>query len=197
MGKMVYVDYYLEKDQKKYLDNLLGRFGTTKVNGKVTYYLEEKQKEAIDALLNKEGIIVEDKKQWPYDGDKYYYMDSNGDIFYSNWDEINGVPSRVDVGRLDIGNVFKTQEEAEFACERLKVLNQLRNLSDDDQEWNNINDHYYIGYCMRHDEFEVWSNSNVTLMHECWFKSEESAEAAIKTIGEDKLKKYIFNVKEN
>lgn len=194
MGKMVYVDYYLEKDQKDYLDNLLGKYGTIKVNGKVTYYLEEKQKEAIDALLNKEGIIVEDKKQWPFDGDIYYCLDNDGIIFTSIWNVTDNLPSSVDIDRRDIGNIFKTKEEAEFACERLKVLNQLRNLADDDQGWNSIYQHYYIIYDLDHDKLDIWSNYFVMLSPGYWFKSKESAEAAIKTVGEDKLKKYYFGV---
>lgn len=197
MGKMVYVDYYLEKDQKEYLDNLLGKCGTIKVNGKVTYYLEEKQKKAIDALINKEGIIDEDKQQWPSDGDKYYCLDDDGIIFSSIWNSICDVVSCVDIGRHEIGNIFKTKEEAEFAYERLKVLNQLKSLSDDDQEWDAANRHYQIVYNMFDDEFNIWAYYRTKVPHDYWFKSKESAEAAIKIIGEDKLKKYVFNAKEN
>jgi len=157
----------------------------------VEYDITEDQIFMLDSLLNMKGVIVKDKKSQPSDGDKYYCIEDDGNIFSSIWNN-----DQIDKKRMDIKNVFKTKEEAEFACERLKVLNRLKELSDDDQEWNNINRHYLFAYNTFDDGFDIWSYRNIKVPHEYWFKSKESAGAAIKTIGKDKLKKYVFNVKE-
>lgn len=157
----------------------------------VEYDINEDQNFMLDSLLNTKGFIVKDEKQLPSEGDKYYFINSTGGIYSEDWNN-----DLVDKARIDIGNVFKTKKEAEFAYEKLRVLNQLRNLADDDQEWNSIYQHYYIIYDLDHDKLDIWSNYYVMLSPGYWFKSKASAEAAIKTIGEDKLKKYVFNVKE-
>lgn len=164
---------------------------------KVEYNISTDQILVLDVLLCQKGVIVNEKKQWPSGGDDYYYIDSTGSILHTRWDTINDTPTNVDRGRRDIGNVFKTKEEAEFERERLKVLNQLKSLSDDDQKWDNENVHYYIVYESDYNKLKVWDNRVAKLPHPYWFKSKESAENAIKTIGEDRLKKYVFNIKEN
>ena len=184
------VQYLLSFQQMNAISSLAHINGTLLVsdivsdNCLVEYDITEDQFFMLDSLLNTKGLIVKDEKQWPFEGDKYYCIGDNG---------------KIDKARMDIGIAFKTREEAEFAYERLKVLNQLRNLADDDQEWDTSGQHfhYYIVYDICTNEFNVWFNNHVkSLSPGYWFKSKESAEAAIKTIGEDKLKKYVFNVKE-
>ncbi len=169
------------------------------VNGAllVEYDITSDQKPMLDSLLKQEGYIIKDKSQWPSDGDKYYYLDNYGDVYCDHWKTVcDDRPTAADADRRDIGNVFKTEEEARFERERLKVLNQLKRLSDDDQVWDGINLHYHIIYDKVADMFEVHMNSYLILSHGYWFKSGESADAAIKAIGKDNLKKYVFNVKE-
>jgi len=151
----------------------------------------------LDSLLGQKGYIIKNETQWPSDGDRYYYISAEGDVLFSNWYiSKNGAFSHIDSERQDIGNVFKTQEEAKFECEKLKVLNKLKSLSDDDQEWNGDNRHYFIVYDFEANDFYLRSNCSIKMPHEYWFKSKESAENAIKIIGEDKLKKYVFGVEE-
>jgi len=163
----------------------------------VEYDITTDQHCMLDSLLGQKGYIIKNETQWPSDGDRYYYISAEGDVLFSNWRiSKNGAFSHIDSERQDIGNVFKTQEEAKFAYEKLKVFNKLKSLSDDDQEWNGDNKHYHIIYNMFYNSFDVWARCCIKVPHEYWFKSEESAKAAIKTIGEDKLKKYVFDIKE-
>lgn len=104
----------------------------------VEYDITTDQNFILDSLLDQKGIVIKDKPQWLSEGDKYYYIDNDGEILTGRWDTINDVPSRVDARRRNIGNIFKTEEEAQFKYERLKVLNQLKSLSDDDQKWNQL-----------------------------------------------------------
>lgn len=163
---------------------------------KVEYDIPTDQILALDALLGQKGLVVEDKQPWPSKGDTYYYIDDEGNVSYSKL-YCPEDTSYIDINRRNIGNIFKTKEEAEFERERLKVLNELKSLSDDDQEWDNENTHYYIVYELDSDKLNVWYNRIAKLTHPYWFKSEESAKNAIETIGEDRLKKYVLNIKEN
>ena len=195
------VQYLLTLAQIRAISLLIHINGTTlpeEVNDKrlVEYDIPMNQILMLDSLLRQEGFIIKDESQWPSDGDEYYYISADSEILRDHWDMIDGVPSLLDDYRRNIGNIFKTRREARFEMERLEVLNQLKNLSDDDQVWDAAHTHYCIKYDLEFHEFECWSICHYKLPHEYWFKSEESAKAAIKIIGEDKLKKYIFNIKE-
>ena len=182
------------------LANINGLFSLFEENDNrivIEYDVTEDQKGMLDTLLNQKGVIINDKPQWPSKGDEYYFISEMGGIKQDNWTTyIDGTPSTVDTSRHNIGNIFKTREEAEFEIERLKVLNQLKSLSDDDQKWNNVNLHSYITYNLHFEMFDILSFSSTKLPYNVPFKSTASARAAIKTIGEDRLKKYVFGVKE-
>lgn len=126
-------------------------------------------------------------------GEEYYYIDINGVVDWDNWEG-----SDLEKEMLAFGNIYKTKEEAQFKLEQIKVLHELEELADDDQEWNGDNSHlhYYL-------EWSYNTNNIVTDWNNCYrkgvfyFKSEESAEAAIKQIGEYRLKKYFFMMPED
>lgn len=55
-------------------------------------------------------------EKWrPEDGEKYYYIDSFGDISGAQWRDESGGKFR-----LHVGNVYKTREDAEQALAKLK-----------------------------------------------------------------------------
>ena len=195
------VQYLLRFPQICAIHSMTGISGTISITPEdtkiVEYDISEEQKSMLDALLSQKGSVIKEDMLWPSQGNIYYYIDNEGSVLRGHWDVmLNGAPSRVDADRRNIGNIFKTEEETQFEVEKLKVLNQLKSLSDDDQEWDDIILHYHIAYNVRRNEFNVFAYSSVKLSNEYWFKSKESAENAIETIGKDKLKKYIFNVKE-
>lgn len=187
------VQYLLNFSQINAIHTLTGISGTISIAPDdvklVEYDISEEQKSMLDSILSQNGSVIKEVTSWPSIGDKYFFISDHGCVML---DTNNGW--LVDNARRTMGNMFKTQEEAEFELERLKVLNQLKSLSDDDQEWNTTNSHYHIVYDTYRNEFNVFPYSFIKLLHEYWFKSEKSAKAAIKTIGEDKLKEYVFNV---
>lgn len=195
------VQYLLTPEQVRAISLLVHIDGTTiceniKDRQLVEYTVPDDLKDMLDTLLNQNGLAFKEKPQWPSQGDPYYYIDNDGEILRGRWEAADNVNSRVDRRRCDIGNIFKTEEEAQFESERLKVLSQLKSLSDDDQKWNQKNLHYHIAYELPFGKLEVWDSSCVKLPNEYYFKSTASAKAAIKTIGEDRLKKYVFGIKE-
>lgn len=75
----------------------------------------------------KEGFLNQLEKPKPktiYDlkkGDGYYGITDAGRTFFMIWEN-----EHINENHLEIGNVFLTQEEAEFELERLKVVAKLK-----------------------------------------------------------------------
>ncbi len=53
--------------------------------------------------------------------DGYYFINSYGQVMHEIWTN-----NPIDNKRYEIGNLFKTQEECEFAIEKLKVIAELK-----------------------------------------------------------------------
>lgn len=123
------------------------------------------------------------------EGDTYYLIDFTGDVIEANWlgywlDYDNDKRSR------KIGNCFSTKEEAEFECERRKIETEMLKLGGR-RKFNRGKDNYFIMYT----RIEGLDYVNYQSMHEqgvIYFDSELDAINAVKTIGKDKIKKYIF-----
>ena len=103
-----------------------------------------------------------------------------------------------DHNRLRFGNVFLTEEDAKFAIERLKVIAELKKYAKEfsDEEWkDNKIQKYYIIYQYSGDYIKsiltYTSKENVL-----YFESKEKIQEAIDAVGEDRIKKYYFGVRE-
>lgn len=89
-----------------------------------------------------------------------------------------------------IGNIFLTKEEAEFEIERRKIETEMIRLGGR-RKFNRGKDNYFIMYT----RIEGLDYVNYQSMHEqgvIYFDSELDAINAVKTIGKDRIKKYIF-----
>ena len=69
--------------------------------------------------------LVKEEQEFPQDGDKYWYMIDEGAVFCTFYDN-----RYIDRYHQEIGNIFRTEEEAKFAVEKLKVEAELRKYSD-------------------------------------------------------------------
>lgn len=141
-----------------------------------------------------EYISYDSKKPiWkPEDDEKYYYINSNvavdWDYYCSNYDD--------DELRIRIGNVFKTEEEAEKMIKKLQIINTLKELSNIDFNDSN-SDKYVIYYSTNYNNIMINKHSIVKeLPFNIYFKTKEDCQKAIDTIGEENLKKYYFDVVE-
>lgn len=187
MSKMLYVEYYLEKDQKECIDNLLGKCGVIRGNGRVKYYLEEKQIKAINALINKEGFIYYDSNDFDLsDGCRYFAIDTSGDVMCEIWDN-----DPVDKARMDIGNIFKTRQEAHFMAERLRVLSKMRKFAlprnSDRSKW------CILAYHNAMDDIKIIEDC-VYKTTDILFESKEDAINCINSVGKEQIIKYYFGV---
>ena len=143
--------------------------------------LEEK----IKAILEEEFI--------PEIDDTYFVVKSHGEADGLLWDGDD-----YDKKALENNAIFKTQEEAEFEAERLKVLRELEKMG---RAFKLKKDNYTL--CLQHDFI---LNKNMfryicdfdtrTVYGNYYFDTKEELEQAVEKIGEERIKKYLFGVEE-
>lgn len=154
--------------------------------------LTEGEREQFKKLLEKAN---KENRVWkPEDREKYYYIDGYSCATEDSWEGLE-----VDIDRFDIGNAFKTREEAEIALERARVKAELQKyaLEHNDPEkeaWNNDNGHYKIAFDHRVNDFFMTRGYYMEEESVTYFTSPEIAREAITTIGRERILKYIFGV---
>ena len=155
---------------------------------------------AFEAALADDWEIVEEtkNKDWkPKKGDKYYYINDAGSIF--NYDCREDIS---DEAHLNISNCFKTEEEAKHIVEKLKVIHELQKFAYENNEkeidWNASKQYkYYLVYDTEDEELYV--DYAVYCKREpfnIYFTSSKIAKKAIEAVGEDRIKKYYFDIEE-
>ena len=125
--------------------------------------------------------------------DEYYYIDIYGGVDITTF----GIGTCwEDKKMIEIGNAFLTKEEAEFEserrnCEAILLKYGTRNfisLGDDEK--------YFICYSNYCNEIIITDDCSIQSQGTIYFESKEMAEKAIEEVTEERLKKYVFNVKE-
>lgn len=135
--------------------------------------------------------VEQPEAEWPKDGDTYFFIDGDGDVLDSRWDS-----DLRDTSRMNIGNVFRTVAEAEHEIERRKVLTELRRLAK--ASWGGTKIDWTDGTQYKwqirfaHDtadggKFDAINWRAVQYQSAVAFATEQAAQAAIKTIGADRL----------
>lgn len=118
--------------------------------------------------------------------DTYYLIDSDGEVLDKTWD--NNL--YIDDNCREIGNVFLTKEEAFADLERRKIETEMLRLGGRRNfKFNGKN--YFIYY---NDGINVGFYIYIMYQGLIYFDSKEQLNEAVKTIGSDRIKKYIFGV---
>lgn len=144
-----------------------------------------------------EREVVEEPKWKPREGELYFYVNSNGEIEYRYYKNRNINDKR----RIcNIGNFFKTDEEAAHMAEKLKVIKELRDFAlehnDEEIDWyDKEQDKWEISYKDSNIE-PICNNYYRAQTFNIYFTSLEIAKEAIKKIGEDRIKKYYFDIED-
>ena len=140
-------------------------------------------KERIAELENQ----VEQEKEFPQFGDDYWYVDSDTDVLDVAW-----YGGEYDQGRLSINNVFKTKDQAEFVAEKLRVEAELRKFG---RMFILGEENWYLNMIRSKDITIAYDHYNI---HQgtVYFKSKDKVKEVIETIGEERIKKYIFGVED-
>lgn len=154
---------------------------------------------AFEAALADDWEVVVEKnkiKVWkPSLGDLYYYINSNGDIKLSYYNTRS-------IDKRCIGNFFKTDDEADHMVEKLKVIKELQDFAienrDEEIDWyDKEQDKWAICYDIEDKEIAYESGKKIkSVPFNVYFATEQDCERAIKTIGEDRIKKYYFDIED-
>lgn len=142
-----------------------------------------KKGDLIDTNLGSDVCEEVKEGRWkPEDGEGFFYIDVYNDIESDEW---NCFP--FDIDRYSMGNVFRTKKEAEKALARQKAIVELEDLCDGMDIIKMP--HYQIFFTDGNFGVLRW----VGIHSPYRFASEESAQHAIKTLGDEKLK-LIFRI---
>ena len=131
---------------------------------------------------------VEQEKEFPQSGERYYYIQASGRVDSVYWGEDD-----TDFQIRGMGNTFRTKEEAEFSVEKLKVEAELRKFSRP-FEYGKFN--YHLLFDIDGNNFRTDVTSYCPSQGAIYFESEEKAQEAVSTVGEERIKKYIFGVED-
>lgn len=150
------------------------------------------------ALADDWEIVEEKKKYWtPKEKEKYFYIEDCMGV-----SDDRNVQAPIDYCRFNIGNFFKTKIEAEHMIEKLKVIHELQKFAYENNEgeidWKNFNQRKYKIFYDAEDE-DLYVDYSIQCESEpfnIYFTSFKIAKKAIEEIGEDRIKKYYFNVEE-
>ena len=129
--------------------------------------------------------LAKDEQEFPQDGDAYWFIDDEGGMsstFYKNY--------YLDIYRQKIGNIFRTEEEAEFAVKKLKVEAELRKFS---RKFIWGGENWILSMGTNKDIFLVYEDDEMN-QGAVYFEDEYKALEAIEAVGKDRIKKYIFGV---
>ncbi|MGI6500325.1 MAG: hypothetical protein ACOX1S_05445 [Anaerostipes sp.] len=155
--------------------------------------LTEEERETLMRLVEKANTPK--SKVWkPKNYERYYFIKNSDTADNSIWNN-----DSVDFRRYDMGNIFKTRKEAEFAAEKQKVIVELKRYAIEHNEgiirWADGNEYkYHISYSHELNKILISSRIYVQDMAQVYFTSMKIAQDAINAVGEDRLKKYLFGI---
>lgn len=152
---------------------------------------------ADDWEVVEEREVVEEPKWKPREGELYFYVNSNGEIEYRYYKNRNINDKR----RIcNIGNYFKTDEEADHMVEKLKVIKELKELSNikfNMSDYLKNNKIYYIAYDFTQNRIvPLFDNISRNIPFNVYFSAKEDCEKAITKIGKERLEKYYFDIED-
>lgn len=147
--------------------------------------LEELKKD-FESKIEEIKAEYENKSWTPKVDENYWYISGAGCIFTAKWNDFDD-----DTGKLFLGNVFKTKEEAEFERERLRVLVEMKKYS---KPFEIRGNNFVIKYVHQEQSIKIGSLGE-TQYNDIYFENEEVARKVIDKVGADRIKKYYLRVK--
>lgn len=156
--------------------------------------LTESEEKEFYRLVGKMNGEEPDKKQdakvkKPRESEEYFCISNDGAVIQSRWTN-----DSLDEARWELGNIFFTKKEAEFAREKRKVEVEIERYA---KEHNGPihSDSFYLSYNDSSDEkldYEVWSVRRP--LGAVPFTSKQVLDDAIEAVGRGMILKYIFGV---
>lgn len=150
----------------------------------------ESQQQSLETLKRELEQLKAEKENEPWKpkgGEFYWYIDDDVDSCTARWSGYS-----MHENRYAIGNAFRTNEEAEFRAEQLKVEAELRRFARpfivDEKNYAIYFDHHINDIFI--DCYFYTQGRNIQ------FASAEIAQKAIDTVGAERIKKYYFGIDE-
>lgn len=148
--------------------------------------LEKKCKELSEEI---ERLKNEGKVWKPKDDEQYFVIRTDGNADYSYWTN-----DSYDNTRYQLGNCFKTREEAQAVSEKIKVYTELKRLAEEINpipvDWDNKNQNkYHIIYNNGEKRLDFNFVSRVQMIGTVYSTNPKFLEIAKERIGKDKLLK--------
>ncbi len=163
---------------------------------KYTFEMDKDTKDRIENFIKAYDLDVNinkteqpEEEQWPQARDICYAIKTAGDVSDFIW---SGCP--FDRHVAEIGNCFRTKEEAEFEAERRKVLAEMKKFAEpEDRIWDGENQHWviYLNIYNGSINIDYYTIHKYDLIY---FESAEKAEECVKAIGIGKIRKYYLGV---
>ena len=155
--------------------------------------LTESEQQDFYRLLKKMDGQETDKKQdakvkKPKYGDTVYYINYVGEIMRTTWLNV-----KRDSEMWELGNIFFTEESAEFAREKRKVEVELERYAKEHND-PTLEDSYFILYDEYNEELDYDVRADYRPQGAVVFTSKQLVFDAIESIGRDRIIKYIFGV---
>lgn len=149
----------------------------------------------VDESKIKEVLGVKESKVWkPKPTELYWYINQSGLLNYSIFSDYQS-----DIRQFELGNVYKTKEEAEFARDKQIFLTKferyLRENEDEPVDWNNESQKKYSV------ELNFRINSKISIVANNYYMKQgaiyttnfEALNSYVKE-NESDIKKYVFGV---
>lgn len=151
-----------------------------------------------EAALADDWEVVEEPKSkvWkPKPQEMYYFLAGDGTPTTKH---------NLDDGSVEkfisIGNCFETGEEAKHMVEKLKVIKELKELSNikfNMSDYVKNNKIYYIAYDFTQNRIvPLFDNISRNIPFNVYFSTKEDCEKAITKIGKERLERYYFDMED-
>lgn len=153
---------------------------------------KEQIKDLQETVNNLEEQLNKLESRWkPEENERYYYIAPDGEVIRSYNDKSTSCRNRI-----SIGNCFKIEKEAEFEVERLKVIAELKDFSfEPDWKIRGYRDKYVLAYNHYSEEI-VYCTDTWRQRDNIYFETEADVKNAIEQVGEDRILKFLFGVRE-
>lgn len=160
--------------------------------------LEQELEQKIEQLQKQLDELkkVKEKKWIPAENELYYFVSDNLEVH--NADNTNR--SFFDIPRIEIGNCFKTKEEAQFVSDKIKYTLMFKHYVEEHNEpldWEDVHQpkwFIYYNYTMHYVDYDIYIKEKQ--QGSIYATSKQIIEDAIAYIGKDNVKKYILEVED-
>ena len=132
-------------------------------------------------------------------GENYYYIFRAGEIDFDKWDN-----DEIDMWKLNQGNAFKTEEEAEDKLFQLRLegkarkFRRINNCDVTEEDWKNMNKNKYYIYYSLINGIAINSHCiNIEPTKLGFFNSEEMVKKFVEENKKDLLKYFDIEIKLN